>query len=64
MFIKESLWLKHRATLMCGLTPEIIEAKGGTNRNKYLAYLALCNSATDVWPQFNIKKSIVVEDME
>jgi arsenate reductase-like glutaredoxin family protein len=64
VFIKESLWMQHRANLMCGLTPEIIEAKGGTNRNKYLAYLALCNSATDPWPRFNIRKSIVVDDME
>ncbi len=64
VFIKESLWFKHRDTLMCGLSPEMIEAKGGTNRNKYLAYLALCNSATDEWPRFNIRKTVVVDDME
>lgn len=64
VFVKESLWLKHRDTIMCGLSPESIESKGGTNRNKYLAYLALCNSATDEWPRFNIRKSIIVDDME
>lgn len=64
VFIKESLWLKHRDEIMCGISPELIEAKGGTNRNKYLAYLALCNSATDEWGRFDIRKTIVVDDME
>lgn len=31
---------------------------------KFLAYLALNNSATDVWEDFDIDKSIVVEDFE
>ena len=34
------------------------------NINKYLAYLALCNSGTDRWENFNIDKSIVVKDFE
>ena len=34
------------------------------NINKFLAYLALCNSATDEWVDFDIRKAIVVEDME
>ena len=64
VFIKESVLLKHQKTLMCGLTPEIINSHGGININKYLAYLALCNSATDVWEDFDINKTIVVDDME
>lgn len=34
------------------------------NQNKFLAYLALMNSATDVWQDFDIDKSIVVDDWE
>ena len=49
VFIKESLWNRHQRTLMCGLTVEKINECGGININKYLAYLALCNSATDPW---------------
>lgn len=64
VFIKESVWLKYQKALMCGLTVGEINAKGGININKYLAYLALCNSATDPWREFDINKSIVVDDME
>jgi len=64
VFIKESLLNKHMNELMCGLTIEDINNLGGMNVNKYLAYLALCNSATDIWDDFDISKSIVVEDME
>lgn len=64
VFIRESLWEKHQNTLMCGLTLDKINASGGVNVNKYLAYLALCNSATDVWESFDIHKSIVVDDFE
>lgn len=64
VFIKESVWLEHQKTLMCGLTVDSINERGGININKYLAYLALCNSATDPWKNFDIHKSIVVEDME
>lgn len=64
VFIKESLWEKYQRTLMCGLTIHKINELGGININKYLAYLALCNSATDLWEDFDITKSIVVDDME
>lgn len=64
VFIKEKAWKKYQNTLMCGLSVDRINAQGGININKYLAYLALCNSATDPWPQFDIEKSIVVDDME
>ncbi len=64
VFIKEKVWLNHQNTLMCGLTTEKINKLGGVNINKYLAYLALGNSATDEWEDFDIDKSIVVDDME
>lgn len=62
--IKEDLWREYEKTFMCGLTIDLINKKGGVNINKFLAYLALGNSATDVWEGFNIEKSIVVPDFE
>lgn len=64
VFIKERVWKENQKTLMCGLTVDSINEHGGININKYLAYLALCNSATDPWEEFDITKSIVVDDME
>lgn len=64
VFVKESVWLKHQKTIMCGLTVDDINAKGGNNPNKHLAYLALANSATDVWEEFDIDKTIVIDDFE
>lgn len=64
VFIKEKVWQQYQKTLMCGLTVDSINSQGGININKYLAYLALCNSATDPWVGFDITKSIVVDDME
>jgi len=62
VFIKESLWKQYERTLMCGLTVDDINAKGGINVNKFLAYLALSNSATDEWCDFDIDRCIVVPD--
>lgn len=64
VFIKESLWKQHERTLMCGLSVDEINAQGGINVNKYLAYLALSNSATDEWADFDIDRCIVVPDFE
>ena len=64
VFIKESRFQEIEMKLMCGLTKETINQKGGINTNKFLAYLALNNSATDVWESFDIDKAIVVEDWE
>lgn len=64
VFIKESVWEKYEKTLMCGLTIDKINEKGGNNVNKHLAYLALSNSATDLWEDFDITKTIVVDDFE
>lgn len=64
VMIKESVLKKYSNTLMCGLNWDKINQKGGVNANKYLAYYALANSATDVWEEFDIDRSIVVEDFE
>ena len=64
VFIKESAWKQYEKTIMCGLTIDSINKKGGNNPNKHLAYMALTNSATDVWNEFDIDKTIVVDDFE
>ena len=64
VFIKESVWDRIEKTAMCGLTVDKINEKGGNNVNKHLAYLALSNSATDAWADFDIDKSIVIDDFE
>ncbi|MEK4907352.1 hypothetical protein [Niallia sp. FSL M8-0099] len=64
VFIREELWEKHKDSLLCGLSIEKINSFGGVNINKYQAYLALSNSATDEWDNFNIDRSIVVNDLE
>lgn len=62
--VREDLLLKYWNSLTAGLTVEKINKLGGMNINKYLAYLALCNSATDLWEDFNIDRCIVVNDFE
>lgn len=64
LFIKESALKRIEKTLMCGLSIDRINELGGCNSNKFLAYTALTNSATDEWFEFNIDKVIVVEDFE
>ena len=64
VFIRESAYDKVQSRIMCGLSIEDINRQGGINPNKFLAYLALNNSATDVWEDFDIDKSIVVDDFE
>lgn len=64
VFIKESLYKKYEMQIMCGLSIDEINRRGGCNVNKFLAYVALCSSATDLWSDFDIDKSIVVKDME
>ena len=64
VFIKESVWTQIEKEIMCGLTIEKINSLGGNNANKHLAYMALSNSSTDVWKQFNIEKCIVINDFE
>lgn len=64
VFIKESVWNKYEKTIMCGLTIDKINEKGGNNVNKHLAYMALTNSATDEWSDFDIDRTIVIDDFE
>ncbi len=64
VFMKESVWTEIEKTIMCGLTIDKINSKGGNNVNKHLAYMALTTSATDVWKEFDIDKSIVIDDFE
>ena len=64
VFIREAALNAVSPKLICGLTIDDINQKGGINTNKFLAYLALSNSATDPWPEFDITKCIVVDDME
>lgn len=64
VFIKESVWNKIEKTIMCGLTIDKINSKGGNNVNKHLAYMALANSATDEWKDFDIDRCIVIDDFE
>lgn len=64
VFVKESMYEKIQMRLMCGLTIDRINEWGGMSTNKFLAYCALSNSATDVWKDFDIDKTIVVDDFE
>lgn len=64
VFLKKAVWDKHQLSLMCGLTVDSINNMGGCNINKFLAYLALSNSATTQWKGFDIDRCIVVDDME
>ena len=64
VFIKESVWKKYKNTILCGLSIDDINEMGGISTNKWLAYMALSNSATDVWEEFDIDKTIVIDDFE
>lgn len=69
VFVNEEKWNESKNRLMCGLSEEIINSKGGCNTNKFLAYTSLSNSATDLWEdifkfKFDIDKCIVVDDFE
>ena len=62
--VKEDLLKKYEKTLMCGLDIDEINKRGGVNVNKFLAYYALANSATEEWEDFDIDRAIVVDDFE
>lgn len=64
VFVREDLLNEKWNRLTCGLTIEKINNKGGMNINKMNAYLALCNSATEEWTDFDIDRCIVVDDFE
>ena len=62
--ISEADYDRIKDRLICGLSIEQINEKGGIIPNKYLAYSALNWSATEPWLDFDIDKSIVVDDFE
>lgn len=65
MMIRDDKTLKDvMLNLMCGLTIEEINKNGGMNISKFLAYLALNNSSSTVWENFDINQCIVVSDFE
>lgn len=64
VFVREDLLNENWNRLSCGLSVEEVNRKGGMNLNKYNAYLALCNSATEEWTDFDIDRCIVVDDFE
>lgn len=64
VFVREDLLNANWNRLSCGLSIDEVNNKGGMNLNKYNAYLALCNSATESWEDFDIDRCIVVEDFE
>lgn len=64
VFVREDLLNKCWNKLTCGLSVEEVNSKGGMNLNKYNAYLALCNSATEDWEGFDIDRCVVVDDFE
>lgn len=64
VFIRQKAYNQIQMRMMCGLTPEKINSLGGININKYCAYTALGNSATDEWVGFDIRRAIVVDDFE
>lgn len=69
VFVEEEKYNACKNKLMCGLTVEKINEQGGMNINKFLAYTALSNSATDLWEDvfgkpFDIDRCIVVDDFE
>ena len=69
VFVEENKYNNCKPKLMCGLTLDKINELGGMNINKFLAYLALSNSATELWynifnKEFDINRCIVVDDFE
>lgn len=62
-FIAEDAWAKIADRIMCGLTWDSINAHGGVNTSKLMAYLALPSSATDPF-DFDIDRCIVIDDFE
>ena len=62
--ISEDMWIKIKDRVECGLDWETLNARGSTNVNKFLAYIALIGSATDPWDSFDIERCIVVPDWE
>lgn len=63
-FVSEDKLNENFNRLFCGLTREDVNRQGGMNTNKYLAYTSLCQTNSEIWRNFDIDKSIVVDDIE
>jgi len=63
-FLSEDVWNQIKNRIECGLDWDTINARGGVNVNKMLAYWSLCSSASIPWPEFDIDKTIVINDFE
>lgn len=62
--VRKCLKDKHWNKLSAGLSMKEINDKGGCNTAKYLAYVSLCSSQTKRWNDFDIDKTIVVDDFQ
>lgn len=62
--IRKDLRDRHWNKLTAGLSIDEINAKGGCNTAKFLAYMALCSSMSKHWSGFDIDKAIVVDDFQ
>ena len=63
-FVSEDKLNENFNRLFCGLTREEVNRQGGMNTNKYLAYTSLCQTNSEIWRDFDIDRSIVVDDIE
>lgn len=63
-FVSEDKLNENFNRLFCGLTREDVNRQGGMNTNKYLAYTSLCQTNSEIWRDFDIDRSIVVDDIE
>lgn len=74
IFLKSSAYNKHKNKLLCGLDIEkdVNKKEFIHNGEKYYgacltkmnAYIALSNTSSDLWTDFNIDQAIVVDDFE
>lgn len=63
-FISEDVWPVIKKRQECGMDWDSLNAKGGMNVNKQMAYTALACSATDDWQDVTIDQCIVIKDFE
>jgi hypothetical protein len=63
--VQEEFYKKYEKQLLCGLTEEIINQKGGCNCGKFLAYKALPLSSSVLPPkEIDIDRCLVVKGLE
>lgn len=64
VFVREEVLKKVENKISAGLSLEMVNAKGGCNPTKYLAYRALSTSKSTVWKGFPLRETIVLPDVE